>query len=220
MDKANKAAALYRTLLAEYGPQHWWPAESQFEVVAGALLTQNTNWRNVEKAIANLKSAGKLSPEAILETPLAELETLIRPCGFFRQKAVRLRLLTEKFAEIKKRGSAPSREELLSVKGVGKETADSILLYAFGLPYFVIDSYTRRFCAHHRLFEGKDYDDFRSFFESSLPHDVRLYKEYHALIVEWGKRRAKGGETGKGESEKKRRDGAGMNRKNGKRKKE
>ncbi len=201
MDKANKAAALYRTLLAEYGPQHWWPAETQFEVVAGALLTQNTNWRNVEKAIANLKSAGKMSPEAILETRNAELETLIRPCGFFRQKAVRLRVLTGKFVEIEKRGSMPSREELLSIKGVGKETADSILLYAYGLPYFVIDSYTRRFCAHHRLFEGKDYDDYRSFFESSLPQDVRLFKEYHALIVEWGKRQAKGRKMNVGKSE-------------------
>jgi len=223
MDKANKAAALYRALLSEFGPQHWWrqgsalpcapcskrrtsgPADTQYEVVAGALLTQNTNWRNVEKAIANLKSAGKLSPGAILGTPVAELENLIRPCGFFRQKAVRLRLLTGKFVEIKKRGSIPSREELLSVKGVGKETADSILLYAFGLPYFVIDSYTRRFCAHHRLFEGKEYDDYRSFFESSLPHDVRLYKEYHALIVEWGKRQAKGGKMNEGKSEAKNR---------------
>ncbi|MFH0884273.1 MAG: hypothetical protein V1861_01025 [Candidatus Micrarchaeota archaeon] len=194
----TSALSLYRELLAEYGPQNWWPAESQYEVVAGALLTQNANWRNVEKAIANLKTAGKMSPEGILETQNTELETLIRPCGFFRQKAARLKPLTEKYLEVKKRGSPPSREELLKVKGVGKETADSILLYAFELPYFVIDAYTRRFCAHHRLYEGKEYDEYRSFFESSLPRDAQLYKEYHALIVEWGKRQSKNKEVRSG----------------------
>jgi endonuclease-3 related protein len=181
------ALSLYRLLLSVYGPQHWWPAESQFEVVVGALLTQNTNWRNVEKAITNLKCAGRLSPVGILKTRNAELETLIRPSGFYRQKAVRLKLLTRKYSEILGRDSPPTREELLEVKGVGKETADSILLYAFGLPYFVIDAYTKRFCAHHHLYEGKGYDDYRVFFESSLPQSVPLYREYHALIVAWGK---------------------------------
>ncbi len=179
--------SLYRRLLREYGKQRWWPAETQYEVVAGALLTQNTNWRNVEKALANLKKAKVLSPEKILRMRSARLESLIRPSGFYRQKAARLKLLTEKYVAIAARGSAPSREELLAVKGVGKETADSILLYAFGMPHFVIDSYTRRFCAHHRLFAGKGYDDYKRFFESSLPRSVPLYKEYHALIVEWGK---------------------------------
>ncbi len=189
---ASKAHALYLLLLEEYGPQGWWPAESQFEVVAGALLTQNTNWRNAEAAIANLRAAGKLSPRAILGTQNPELETLIRPSGFYRQKAARLKALSGKYLEIRSRGGPPSREELLSVKGVGKETADSILLYAFGLPFFVIDSYTRRFCSHQRLFEGKEYDEYRMFFESSLPRDAALYKEYHALIVEWGKRNPRG----------------------------
>jgi endonuclease-3 related protein len=184
--------SLYERMLAGYGRQHWWPAESQYEVVAGALLTQNTSWKNVEKAMANLRKAGALSPERILRTPNPELEALIRPSGFYRQKAERLKLLTAKYAEIKKRGSPPSREELLAVKGVGKETADSILLYAFDMPFFVIDAYTRRFCAHHRLFSGKEYDAYRAFFESSLPKDVELYKEYHALIVEWGKRGSDG----------------------------
>jgi endonuclease-3 related protein len=191
----NKAAALYRKLLSEFGPQHWWPADTQYEVVAGALLTQNTGWGNVEKAIANLKAAGKMSPQAVLDTQINELETLIRPCGFFRQKALRLKLLTKKFIGIKARGSPPTRDELLDVEGVGKETADSILLYAFGLPYFVVDAYTRRFCAHHRLYEGKEYDGYRSFFESSLPREVPLYKEYHALIVEWGKRQRRAGKN-------------------------
>lgn len=185
------ALDLYRSLLSEHGPQGWWPAETQYEVVAGALLAQNTNWRNVEKAIASLKDAGALSPQAILKIQNPELETLIRPSGFFRQKAVRLKLLAKKYLEIAERGLPPSRSELLEVKGVGKETADSILLYAYGLPYFVIDAYTRRFCAHYGLFSGKEYDEYRFFFESSLPRSVPLYKEYHALIVAWGKGRKK-----------------------------
>ena len=137
----------------------------------------------------------------MLETGDRELETLIRPSGFYRQKAVRLKALTKKYAEIKKRRSLPSREELLDVLGVGKETADSILLYAFDLPHFVIDAYTRRFCANHALFQGKGYDDYKRFFESSLPRSVPLYKEYHALIVEWGKaekRRLKPGKASAG----------------------
>jgi endonuclease III related protein len=187
--RAGKALSLYRKLLAEFGPQGWWPAESQFEVVVGALLAQNTNWGNVQKAIANLNAAGKLSPESILKTPDHELETLIRPSGFFRQKARRLHALTREYVSFTARGKPPSRDELLAINGVGKETADSILLYAYGLPYFVIDSYTRRFCASHRLARGKEYDDYRAFFERSLPRSVPLYKEYHALIVAWGKGR-------------------------------
>lgn len=187
----SRALSLYKKLLSDYGPQHWWPADSQYEVIVGALLTQNTNWKNVEKAIANLKAARVLSPEAVLGTPDHELETLIRPCGFFRQKSARLKALTGKYLEFIARGGIPSRGELLEIKGVGKETADSILLYAFSQPAFVVDAYTRRFCAHHRLFRGKEYDDYRSFFESSLPRDAALYNEYHALIVEWGKRHAK-----------------------------
>jgi endonuclease-3 related protein len=190
MTHMGRAHSLYLGLLGEYGPQHWWPADSRYEVVVGALLTQNTNWKSVEKAIGNLRAAGKLSPGALLETRSIELETLIRPSGFYRQKAERLRLLTEAFAAFEARGRAPSRRELLSIRGVGKETADSILLYAYGKPYFVIDSYTRRFCACHGLFRGKEYDEYRGFFESTLPRSVPVYREYHALIVEWGKRNA------------------------------
>jgi endonuclease-3 related protein len=192
----SRALSLYRKLLFQNGPQGWWPAKTQFEVVVGALLTQNTNWKNVEKAIANLRAAGKLSPEAILETQNPELETLIRPSGYYRQKAERLKALSRSYVSFMARGKAPSREELLAIKGVGKETADSILLYAFGEPYFVIDAYTRRFCEHNKLFKGGDYDDYRAFFERSLPRNVQLYKEYHALIVAWGKgRKAKAGRT-------------------------
>lgn len=186
----ERALALYEKLLLKYGPQHWWPADSQYEIVVGALLTQNTNWKSVEKAIANMKAARALSPRAVLETPAPELETLIRPSGFYRQKAARLKALTEKYCEILARGTPPTRDELLEVKGVGKETADSILLYAFSLPFFVVDAYTRRFCAHHRLCSCKEYDDYRDYFESRLPRDATLFNEYHALIVEWGKRQA------------------------------
>jgi endonuclease-3 related protein len=187
----SEAYLLYERLLDERGSQHWWPAESRFEVVVGALLTQNTNWKNVEKAIANLKKADALSAEKILSLDSTKLESLIRPSGFYRQKSIRLKALAKKYLEIISRGTEPTREELLDVPGVGKETADSILLYAFDLPYFVIDAYTRRFCSHHKLFEGKTYDDYRFFFERSIPKDVPLYKEYHALIVAWAKENRK-----------------------------
>jgi len=168
----------------------WWPAETPFEVMVGAILTQNTNWRNVEKAIINLKEANTLDPQTILETPNIRLEMLVRSSGFYRQKAERLKSATHMWVELqnKKMGTIALRNRWLSVKGIGKETADSICLYAFNRPIFVIDAYTRRFCDHHKLFHAKEYDDYRLFFESNLPRSVPLYKEYHALIVEWGKR--------------------------------
>ena len=187
--RSSPLLKLYNQLLAGYGRQGWWPAKTRYEVVVGALLTQNTSWKNVEKAIANLRAADALAPEAVLRMGTRELGSLIRPSGFYNQKAVRLKALTEKYAEFARLGRPPSREELLSIKGVGKETADSILLYAYGLPYFVIDAYTRRFCAHHRLVIGRrEYDGYRAVFESGLPRSVEIYKEFHALIVEWGKR--------------------------------
>jgi len=172
----------------------WWPADSPYEVMVGAILAQNTNWKNVEKAIVNLKEANALDPKTILETGNSKLETLIRSSGFYRQKAKRLKLATQKWLAIRKLETqnrklktAELREAWLSVKGIGKETADSILLYAFNRPIFVIDAYTRRFCKHHDLFESKEYDDYRLFFESNLPRSVILYKRYHGMIVEWGK---------------------------------
>ena len=180
---------LYLKLLEEFGPQHWWPAETPYEVVVGAVLTQNTNWKNVEKAIANLKAEGVLHPEGILNLPQDKLEELIRPSGFYRQKAERLKAVTRAFLSADKSWDRfKLREHFLSVKGVGKETADSIVLYAFEKPIFVVDAYTRRFCRAFGLFEGKEYDEYREFFESHLPLDVEVFKEYHALIVEWGKR--------------------------------
>ena len=180
---------LYNKLLSTYGHQHWWPAETPYEVVVGAILTQNTNWRNVEKAIANLKRENALDEKSILKINLRKLQTLIRPSGFYKQKAGRLKLATKKWLEIRnsKLGTTELREEWLSVKGIGKETADSILLYAMGKPVFVIDAYTRRFCKKHLNKEFKEYDHYQEFFEKNLPEDVGLYKEYHALIVEWGK---------------------------------
>jgi endonuclease-3 related protein len=184
---------LYNQLLSVYGKQNWWPADSPYEVMVGAILTQNTNWKNVEKAISNLKREDLLSPNAILETDNPKLETLIRPSGFFRQKAERLKLATEKWLELERGNgeleTVDLRNHWLSVKGIGPETADSILLYAFDRPVFVIDAYTRCFCDYFGLFSGKGYDEYQEFFESNLPEDVELYKEYHALIVEWGKNR-------------------------------
>ena len=186
----NKVFSLYKKLLKEYGPQNWWPADSQYEVIVGALLTQNTNWKNVEKAIQNLKREKVLTPKKILNLNLNKLKTLIRPAGFFNQKAPRLKLLTKKYLELKneKLSLEKLRKEFLSVKGVGKETADSILLYAFNKPIFVIDAYTKRFCKFYSLFEGKDYDEYRELFENNLPKSHKIYNEFHALIVEWGKR--------------------------------
>lgn len=164
----------------------------RFQIVAGALLTQNTSWKNAGKALLNLHSARKLSPEKILSLPLPELETLIRPAGYFRQKAGRLKTLSGAYLNA---GASTTTEELrkyfLSADGVGPETADSILLYAYGRPSFVIDAYTRRMCATLSLFHGKSYDDYRNFFQSNLPPDTELFNEFHALIVEWGKRNQK-----------------------------
>lgn len=178
------------------GPRQWWPGETPFEVVIGAILTQNTNWSNVEKAIKNLKTAGKLSPEGIYELSVTELAKLIRPSGFFNVKAKRVKTfinwlfsryegnLSKMFA----RDLQSLRSELLSVKGIGPETADSILLYAGNMPTFVVDAYTHRIFSRHELIpEESTYDDMKSFFEENLPKDVQLFNEYHALLVNIGK---------------------------------
>ena len=148
---------VYRRLFDVLGPQHWWPAQSPFEVIVGAVLVQNTNWRNVEKAIGNLREAGLLEPHALGQVPCGELEEMIRPTGYFRIKARRLRNLLE-FLIQRYDGSLESmfgtgvselRGELLAIDGIGPETADSILLYAGGLPVFVVDTYTHRVLARH-----------------------------------------------------------------------
>jgi len=182
----------YRLLLNHYGPQHWWPADSPFEVTVGAFLTQNTNWSNVEKAIANLRQAEALSCAAILGTAPAELEQLIRPAGFFRQKAERLKLFCRHLGNryqgnldaMLRQPTADLRRELLSLKGIGPETADSILLYAGQHLSFVVDAYTNRLFQRLGALTGDEtYDRVRALFMDRLPQDVATYNEYHALIV-------------------------------------
>jgi len=209
---SGRLFSTYESLLSEFGPQGWWPTissqpsvpgfayhpgdysfprteEERFEITAGALLTQNTSWKNAEKALLNLHNSGNLSPEKILSLPLLELETLIRPSGYFRQKARRLKTLSEAYLKADEDAETEVlREYFLSINGVGPETADSILLYAYRRPVFVIDAYTRRMCASLGLFHGRDYEESRSFFEAGLPRDYRIFNEFHALIVEWGKR--------------------------------
>ncbi len=186
---------VYRRLLRAYGPQGWWPAETPFEVMVGAVLTQATAWRNVERAIARLKAAGVLSHQGIAALPPKELEELVRPSGFFRQKARRLRALVKlvlDHGDVEALLSLPPeelREKLLSVPGIGPETADSILLYAAGHPAFVVDAYTKRIL--HRLGllpeEAAPYAEVQRMFQENLPQDPQLYGEYHALLVRHAK---------------------------------
>ncbi len=189
--------ALYRALLEAYGPQGWWPAEDPFEVAVSAILTQNANWRNAERALENLRGASLTSPEAILSAPRERLEALIRPSGFFRQKALRLVALSRAILSVGGLDALASiplreaREFLLSIPGVGRETADSILLYALGRPVFVVDAYTRRLVERLGIPAPPGYEPLRQFFESQLPRDRQLFMEFHALIVAHGKARCR-----------------------------
>lgn len=187
---------IYRTLYRHYGPQQWWPGETPFEVMVGAVLTQNTAWSNVEKAIANLKRAKALDPQVITRLPHARLARLLRPSGYFNIKAKRLRnfcawYLAQGGYEALARLSTPVlRTRLLAVNGVGPETADDILLYAFARPVFVIDAYTRRL--HSRLGHvrgDEDYETLRAIFEKSWrgAGKIKLFNEFHALIVRHAK---------------------------------
>lgn len=183
---------VYHRLMNRYGPQHWWPAEVPFEVMVGAILTQSVAWSNVEKAIANLKEAKALSPAALRRLPPTELAALVRPCGYYNAKAGKLKSLAqwlgEHYNDDLSRLSANStetlRQQLLSVHGVGPETADSIILYAAHQPVFVIDAYTRRIISRMGLAPaGNSYPAYQSLFMDNLPSDVRLFNEYHALLV-------------------------------------
>jgi endonuclease-3 related protein len=207
-DRSTQLATLLRSetppLLRQYfdalfqahGQQHWWPARSPFEVIVGAILVQNTTWVNVQRAIANLRRAKLLSPPALEKVPQAKLARLIRSSGYFRQKARKLKEFV-KFLRKEHRGSlavmfrsptAKLREQLLSVHGIGPETADSILLYAGNHPVFVVDAYTRRILQRHGLAAGKEsYEEIRGLFEKSLPNDPQLFNEFHALLVHTGK---------------------------------
>ncbi|RNC68005.1 MAG: endonuclease III domain-containing protein [Desulfuromonadales bacterium] len=187
---------IFDILHAAYGPRHWWPADTPFEVCVGAILTQNTNWGNVEKAITNLKREGLLSPEALRDVPVERLAEVIRPAGYYNVKSVRLKdfvtYLGDRYGGSLERMFAREwpelREELLGVRGIGRETADSILLYAGGQPSFVVDAYTKRLFAALGLVADKaDYEEVRALFMKNLPSEVSLFNEYHALIVEHGK---------------------------------
>ncbi|MFV2068871.1 MAG: endonuclease III domain-containing protein [Pirellulales bacterium] len=186
---------LFSRLLKAYGPQAWWPADTPFEVMVGAVLVQNTAWKNVRRAIDQLREAGRLSPQAIHASPQQELETLIRPAGYYRVKAKRLRHLVDFLVNSydgsveAMRATPPDRlrAALLGVHGVGPETADSILLYAAELPSFVVDTYTHRVLVRHGWIEqDADYHAIKEFFESRLEPDVALYNEFHALLVRVG----------------------------------
>ena len=186
----RRLLAVYRRLLAAHGAQHWWPGDSDFEIMVGAVLTQNTAWTNVEKAIANLKTAQALSPEAIVAAPHRRLATWLKPSGYFNVKAKRLHafckwLIAQGGEKRLARLPTPAlRTQLLDVHGIGPETADDILLYAFNRPVFVIDAYTRRLFQRLGVIDGKEgYEALRKLFETSLPSDAQLFNEYHALIV-------------------------------------
>lgn len=182
---------LFHSLFHIYGEQHWWPSKSgkRWEIVAGAILVQNTAWTNVEKALARLEAAGRMTPESILSAPEDELREIIRPAGFFQQKCRYLKAAADFFivhedAFLKSNDISAMRQHLLRVKGIGRETADDILLYAFKKPVFIIDAYTRRVAARHLNLDGTlPYEALQKQFMDELPPDVELYGEYHALIL-------------------------------------
>ncbi|MEN6330300.1 MAG: endonuclease III domain-containing protein [Methanobacteriaceae archaeon] len=214
-DEESYLIQVYHKLYQLYGPQGWWPLmgwegenptktgsiegyhplnyslpesnEQIFEIILGAILTQNTTWTSAVKALGNLKNINSLYPEGLLDLKGDVLRDAVRPAGFFNQKSVYLQEISRFFMELD--GKVPTRKELLGVKGVGNETADSILLYAYHQPEFVVDAYTKRIFNHLGVIkENRGYQEVKNLFEESLPRDVPLYQEYHALIVEHAKR--------------------------------
>lgn len=192
----TRLRSIYKKLYRSFGPQRWWPAETPFEVMVGAVLTQNTNWGNVEKAIANLKENKLLELRLMYKLPQRRLAALIRPAGYYNIKALRLKNLLQflvdscggDFKKICARNIQDSRRQLLSVNGIGPETADSILLYALNKPVFVVDAYTKRIFSRHGLAKEDDsYDAVQKIFMQNLKKDVKLFNEYHALLVRLGK---------------------------------
>lgn len=197
MKKDGRIFAIYRTLLAKHGQQGWWPVggkyhpcdysypktdAQRFEICVGAMLAQNISWKGAGKAVANLHKAGTVDAGKMLKLPLAKLRHAIRPAGYFNQKARKLRVFAKFYRGL--RGRMPSREELLSLWGVGPETADSILLYAYNAPSFVVDAYTRRLFGGYGILSGAEkYDEIKKLFEENLPRNAKLYNEYHAVIV-------------------------------------
>ncbi len=197
----NIILSVYKKLYRMYGPQGWWPIDNEYhkrdfsypktgrqqlEVCLGAILTQNTSWKNVEKALENLKKNNLIDPKKISSIDKKRLANIIRSSGYHNQKAKKLKIFSRFYLSLK--GRAPSRDELLEVWGIGPETADSILLYAYNQSEFVVDAYTRRLLASMNIITEKfAYDEIKLLFENNLPKDYRLFQEYHALIVENGK---------------------------------
>lgn len=192
---SNRIQEIYTRLVDHFGPQHWWPGDTPFEIMLGAVLTQNTSWRNVSKVIEALRQEGLLSFEALEDLPLEVLAEKIRPSGYYNQKARRLKGL---FAAIRedsgsledffKQDTYTLREKLLTVKGIGPETADSITLYAAGKPVFVVDAYTYRILLRHDLIaEDAGYEEIQELFLGKLPTEAQLFNEYHALLVRLAK---------------------------------
>ena len=193
----TRLTRIYEVLLAAHGPRGWWPADSPFEVMVGAVLTQRTSWRNVRLAIERLKEADLLSPRALAGVAPERLQELIRPSGYYRQKAARLQLLVRWVLEradgdpagLAAASTEDLRAELLAIRGIGPETADSMLLYALERPTFVVDTYTMRMAVRHGLVDPEcGYHELKDLFESHLPQELELYKDYHAQLVELGKR--------------------------------
>jgi endonuclease-3 related protein len=191
----EKLMKIYKELYRAFGPRHWWPGETPFEVMVGAILTQNTSWRNVEKAIQNLKARKVLHVRGIQQLKTSQLASLIRSSGYFRIKAERLKAFVDFLSEnyngdLKrmKEGVETLRQKLLQVKGIGPETADSILLYGLKKPIFVVDAYTKRILSRHGIISAKtSYDEVQKLFMDYLPRDEGLFNEYHALLVHLGK---------------------------------
>lgn len=195
MSDHSTLMGMYDAMLAKLGPSHWWPGGTPFEIAVGAILTQNTNWKNVEKALGNIKDAGLLDAEALHGLPLPRLAELIRPAGYYNIKAKRIHNFLQflkdeaEFDLESLRGGdlADLRPRVLSINGVGPETADCILLYALDYPVFVVDTYTARILGRHGLaWEDIDYHGLQSIFMDALPDDVALFNEYHALLVRVG----------------------------------
>ncbi len=187
--------ALYKILYETFGSQHWWPAKTKFEIIVGAILTQQTTWKNVEKAIKNLRENKLLDVKSLAKASLKKIEELVQPAGYYHQKSKRLKEISTYFLikyqgnlnNFFKKGTDDLREELLALPGIGKETADSILLYAGEKRIFVVDAYTRRVINKLNLLAENDYDIIRMFFENNLPKNIKIYQEFHALLVKLGK---------------------------------
>ncbi|MDO8567981.1 MAG: endonuclease [Dehalococcoidales bacterium] len=193
---SQRLQAIYDRLFAVYGPQHWWPARERFEVIIGAILTQSAAWTNVEKAMTNLRAAGAVSPAALRTLPRSEITKLIHPCGYYNAKALKLKSFAgwmgeryqDNLDKLFGNGVDHLREELLSVYGIGQETADSIMLYAGNKPIFVVDAYTRRIISRVGLGPERDsYNAYQAYFMAHLPPDYKLFNEYHALLVNLAK---------------------------------